>query len=705
MHRSLPAILLATALLAVALAAPAVAGAAGRLSFDKAVDQLLKQHYPQSVENYLDSLGDTTLGFRLAGSPADNAAADYVQGQFASMKLANVRQEAVPVDVWDMQGAWVRVNGRTMAASQFDGVPGTNGPITAPVVDVGLGTLADFAGKDVSGKIVLIDLELDDWWLNYPGCLAALQGAKAVIATWGKNTYPWYAPPQSLGANDGEYDRDWAPMAYISRADGAWLKARVGAGPVTATVRSDVTVTMHDFAHPDQGGLGYNVVGEIQGSDPTAKAVLIAAHHDAHFRAGLDDTGAVANMLMIAKAMKLSGYQPQRTVIFLATTGEEFGYTDSWYDWCAGAWYAATVTHASGTQDPWTGPKGRVALMLNLELMARKGAKLTMGASTALAPWLKAAAKASSGLLPNGASVATPISSWEDGWTFSAAGVPALVMEAGGKHYDEIYHTDFETKALVDYGYLGKIAKFFYRLERRADSGLLPYDLRAQADDLNAAVSAGALTSAGVSQDAVTALREALHAYTVAVTEFATRTIPASHRATVNDGLAALESYWNTHLTGLDAWDYQAYPFQQTLYDTQNLDLALAHLRATPVQTDGALQDLGAVAVAYYGLEFGADAYSANLVRYSPDYPLICWGGQVNGAWKVDILPQIDQIKAGDVAAAVAGLTAVRDGELNGVTVPGWDGTGTVHIDGLTQRITDTTATLQTMTTMAEALK
>ena len=694
---------LAVACAVAVLLAPAAALA--RPGFDKAVDQLVKQGYPQAVEDYLDSLGDNPLGFRLAGTPADNAAADYVEAEFADMKLADVRQEAVPVDVWDMQGAWVRVGGRTVTASQFAGVPGTDGAITAPVVYVGLGTLADFLDKDVTGKIVLVDLELDEWWLNYPGSLATLQGAKAVIATWGEATAPWYSPADSLGANDGEYDRSWAPMVYISRADGAWLKDRLAKGPVTATVRSDVAVTMHDFEHPEQGGLGYNVVGEIPGSDPSAGAVLIASHHDAHFRAGLDDTGAVANMLLVAKAMKLSGYKPVRTVIFLATTGEEFGYTDAWYDWCAGAWYAATVTHASGTDDPWTGVGGRVALLLNLELMARKGARLDMSASTALVPWLETAAKASGKLLPNGFAVEAPISTWEDGWTFTAAGVPSMVMEAGGKGYDRIYHSTYETKALMDYGYLGKIAKFLYKLERDADTGLLPYDMRAQADHLTAAVDPEALRGAGVDAAAVTALSEALHDYTVAVTAFAARDVPASRRATVNDGLAAVQAYWNTHLTGLDAWDYQAYPFQQTLYDVQNLDLALAHLKATPVEKDAALEDLGAVCITWYGLEFGEDAYAANLVRYLPDYPQITWAGQVDGAWHVDIMDEIAKVESGDIQGAIADLTTVRGQELDGVQIPAYDGNGMVHIDGLAERVTAMTAALNAMTPMVEALQ
>jgi len=328
---------------------------------------------------------------------------------------------------------------------------------------------------------------------------------------------------------------------------------------------------------------------------------------------------------------------------------------------------------------------------------------LSAGASTALAPWIKAAAKASPSLLPNGIKVETPISSWEDGWTFTAAGVPAMVFEAGGKHYDEIYHTTVETKALVDYGYLGQIAKFVFRLNKGANAGLLPYDLRAQADDLNGAIDTAALAAATADPARVTALRQAAHDYTVAVTAFATRSIPVSHRAVVNNGLAAVESYWNTHLTGLDIWDYQTYPFMQTMWDTQALNKALAFLQAAPVAKDKALEALEAVASTYYATTFGEEVFAKDLERHQPDYPLITWGGQVDSAWHVDLLRQIGQIESGDYAAAIAGLTSVRDGELNGVTVDGY--AGKVAIDGLNQRLADMTAALDTMVPMVDALK
>ncbi|HMK91902.1 MAG TPA: M28 family peptidase [Thermoleophilia bacterium] len=705
-------LLCAVMLLVVAPAALAKAPPPGSTAaFDAAMAKLAKQHYSQQVESYLDSLGSTTLGFRLAGTPADNAAADYIEAKFTAMGLANVRQEGVPVDAFDMRDAWVRVGGRTMAASTFDGIPGTNGNLDGEIVYVGQGTAADYdkLGSDVTGKIVLIDIELDDWWLNFPAALAGLEGAKGVIATYGKETYPWYVPWDSLGANDAEYDMSYPPMVYVSRRNGAWLKSQLAAGPVTGTMRSDVDVTMHDFATPANGGLGHNVVGEIAGTNTNAKAVLVASHHDAHFRAGMDDTGAVANMLTIAKAMKMSGYKPHRTIIFLATTGEEFGYTNAWFDWCIGAWWAATHEHSDAATDPaqkWTGPNGRLALFINMELMARKGGRLNSSSSTALAGWARTVAKANKALLPWGCKVTTPISTWEDGWTFTAAGVPSLVFEAGGADYDTIYHTTSENMAKVDFGYLNKIGRFVYRLERKADTGLLPYRLYDQANNLAAAVHGAELKAAGADAATVDAAVTAVKAYKAATAAYEARKakIPAAHRAAVNDGLFQVEEQWNTHLTGLDIWDYQAYPFQQTMWDAETLQAAIGYLQAVPADGDNAATVLSDVGMTWYGDVFGPEVYAKELVRHQPDYELVTWAGQVDRPWAMNLQHELDEIDASQYSAALADLQAILATEIDGGHVTGATPAG-FEFDGLNARLVDMTTTLNALTLSVKSLK
>ena len=110
-----------TALLLVVLLVQT--GAQGApLTFEQAMDQLTAQGYPQDAEQYLLGLGtNADWGFRWAGTTADNAAADYIEAELTSAGLSNVRQEAVPVDVFEFTSAGVQVGDRAMPASTFAG--------------------------------------------------------------------------------------------------------------------------------------------------------------------------------------------------------------------------------------------------------------------------------------------------------------------------------------------------------------------------------------------------------------------------------------------------------------------------------------------------------------------------------------------------------------------------------------------------------
>ena len=83
-------------------------------------------------------------------------------------------------------------------------------------------------------------------------------------------------------------------------------------------------------------------MGVIPGRVRNGEKILFVAHHDAFFQGAVDNTTAVVAQLVMARAIKMAGYTPRRTIVFLSTTGEEGGQVDTWYDWCYGAWYSAT---------------------------------------------------------------------------------------------------------------------------------------------------------------------------------------------------------------------------------------------------------------------------------------------------------------------------------------------------------------------------
>ena len=665
MKRVVPALFV----LAVLLLLPAAAQA--RPSFDKAIDQLFARGYPQAVDHYLYTMPGTNraLGFRWAGTAPDNASARYLARQMRAMGLKNVHLERVPVDVFDFKWADVKVGGQTFVASTFAGIrPTPSKGLTARVVYAHDGTAQDFdalqaAGVSVKGKLVLVDSNFNAWWLNYPAAEATARGAIGLIMTSGPNSAPWYeVSPTALGSNDGEYSYSSAPMVYIAKQDGTWLKKRLAAHHVTATMR-----LLEKVRPATKGGFGYNVFADLPGTVKDGTFVLVGAHHDVHFHAATDDSSCVATNLAIAKAMVMSGYKPQHTVRFMFTTGEEFGYTNSWWDWSIGAWYAITHTHPA-----WA---GQIRGFLNSDYFSGRHSMLKVGTSAELVPFLTARAKTSTKWLPYGAAVSAPITTWQDGWTFTAAGVPSMVFAAtkGSVGYqDPIYHTDYMKPNLIEWPYLAKIAKFIKGVQNRVNNGLAPYDFSARAADLAGTVVPADLTTAGADATAVDRLQDDVTAFTAAAGDYQARkgTIPLAHYDAVNASLRQIEKSVGRGFTALSAWDSQIYPHEQVLNDVQSLNGAIADLQATTpgandAHTSDALTQLGNVALTGYGMMLSHSVYVADLKRRSPTFLRADWGAQGHVINYLDVMPQFNAIAAGTWdASTVTALQAMRDGDV-----------------------------------------
>ena len=349
--RRLTFLLITACLLLLLLPAMGQAKPCRTMSFDQAIDQLFARGYPQAINRHLVVMPGTNhrLGFSWAGTWADDAKARWLAGQMRAIGLKNVHLEPVPVDVFDFKSASVTIGHRRMVASTFAGIrPTPRRGLTAQVVYAHEGRAQDFdaldaAGIDVEGKLVLVDADPINFWMNFPAGEATFRGAIGVIFTFGPTTAPyWSCAPDALASFDGCYDMRYVPAVYIAQQDGDWLRGQLdssGVGPV-ANMKLIEKVQM-----ATEGGTGYNVVGDLRGTRQGRSFVLFASHHDVHFRAATDDAANVADNMAIAKAMVMSGYQPKHTVRFMVTTAEEFGYTDAWNDWCIGAWYAINVAH------------------------------------------------------------------------------------------------------------------------------------------------------------------------------------------------------------------------------------------------------------------------------------------------------------------------------------------------------------------------
>lgn len=663
--RRLPILIVAVVGLLLLLLPAAAFAKATPTKFDKALDKLYQQGYPQDLEEYFVSLGtNPELGFRWAGTSAELAVAKRVFRELKSAGLRGVAYEAVPADVFEFKHAGVTTeSGLDFLASSFAGTPPT-GPdgVTAEVVYVGNGTKAAFdaaeaaTGEPVAGKLVLMDLEFGTaFWMSLPGAEAAHRGALGVIMTYGDGGYYWYAD-DALGSFDATYQYDWAPMVYISKTDGDEMRAEVQAAMAADEDYVATMVCDTDVKLADDGGTAYNVIGTLPGKN-RGQAIVISAHMDVHFRAGMDDTAALVNMLAIAKAMRRSGHLPNYDIVFLATCGEEFGYTNCYYDWLLGSWYAATETHKD-----WA---GKVRAFIGLELMGLKGARLGSNTSEELVGLLEQVAEDNPELVPYGTNFTAPVYCWNDQWPFAAEGIPGMRLGTSNPTYSSLYHTNYETIDLVDYGYLAKIAKFVFRLDWRLENGLLPYDLPARAETLAASVDGDALLDAGADPGIVSRLVDDVGAFTAACDAYDAGKDAIRDIARANRKLLCIEKIIHDDFTALDCWDYTIYPHEQVLRDVQQLNASLEALGESTVDADAAAVPLWDVGQMYYGLMFSYDAFVDDQQRHDPGYHRIAWGGQGQLAPYLDLVAEYDQIYAGDYAAAAASLATVRDAEVD----------------------------------------
>jgi hypothetical protein len=127
----------------------------------------------------------SSLGGRNAGSDAEHAAAEYLFGEMKKIGLTDTEKVGVKVDKWQFNGSSLTLDGDSKVILPYSYATASTPKegITAEIVYLGKGTMNDYAGKDVKGKIVLIDLDQrSDWWVTYPMLEAQFQGAAAIMS-------------------------------------------------------------------------------------------------------------------------------------------------------------------------------------------------------------------------------------------------------------------------------------------------------------------------------------------------------------------------------------------------------------------------------------------------------------------------------------------------------------------------------------------
>lgn len=384
-----------------------------------------------------DIRSNEKLGYRTAGSEAEIATGDMLKEEMERIGLQNVTKDEFTLDTWTFTGAQLSFTDSTgevqtaeLGGYQTDFV--TDGAEVYTVIDGGRGTEADLAGLDVTGKLVLVDIDQRaDWWINYPAYEAHLAGAAAVIAV--QNGGYGEVSDDALNAQDVCGPAD-APSFSMSRTDAELLKAAMDEN-------GEAAVTLDADSRVGKDGTSYNIVGVIPGRD-TESMVLMSAHYDSYFAGFQDDNAAIALMMGIAKGLIDSGYQPEKTLVFCAMAAEEWGVSDTRYDWSTGAYNQIFRVHPE-----WV---GKVIADINFELPAmNEGTSDQIRTSYELKTFVdefKSDVPQVDGVFPDGIEIIVPTQTWSDDFSLSIAGVPSSVTALRGGFAKTHYHSQFDNQ-------------------------------------------------------------------------------------------------------------------------------------------------------------------------------------------------------------------------------------------------------------------
>jgi len=328
-------------------------------------------------------LASDLLAGRRAGTPGYDIAAEYVASRFAMMGIAPggpdgyfqpLRlREVTP----DLAATTVELSDAALAAAIR--VPATaivnadlahlDLELSGAMTYVGKGVCDadtgrdDAAGADLRGRFAVMIAGIAD---GLPAARAAVRSDTAAkwacvakrgaigivnLRTPRATVLPWTSTiasyrSGSMGLLEGDAARSRslpAPIVVLDAPAARAMLAAAGRDLDAEEARAAAGTTEH-FDLPGTLRIRYrgrardvvsaNVIGRIEGADPrlAREAVVISAHLD---HLGVDSSGAIRNgaidnasgiaqLLAIARALAAEP-RPRRTVILLATTGEELG--------------------------------------------------------------------------------------------------------------------------------------------------------------------------------------------------------------------------------------------------------------------------------------------------------------------------------------------------------------------------------------------
>ena len=360
---------------------------------------------PEAIKAHMTFLADDAMEGREAGTRGYDIAANYVAAQYALLGVKPAGDKtatgvsylqhvpllahrpandgAISVTGADGQAVSLKYGEDYLPGSQAQAADVN---VEAPLVFAGFGVVDpsrgrdDYAGLDVKGKVVVIltgaptSIQTEERAHfsnpNTKRVEAAKRGAIGVLiipTTSGEKRRPF---ARGL-AGMKEWRVIWRNAQDVGaiRAPSAPSLATIslaGAEKLFAGSATPLTSVLEQAEKPEGAVKGFalpgkvkitlkteiekressNVVGVIEGSDPTLKAqtIILSAHLD-HIgikenakpgedrinNGALDNASGIATLLEVARGFKNTKLRPKRSIILLAVTGEEKGLVGSDY--------------------------------------------------------------------------------------------------------------------------------------------------------------------------------------------------------------------------------------------------------------------------------------------------------------------------------------------------------------------------------------
>ena len=543
--------------------------------------------YLRHVVGHLSAIGSSPRGFRATGTAEDRAAAEFAAAEMRQIGLADVALEPVSVDGWRFESARVAVTGGPdYECASMGGAPPTGKDgVLAPLVDVGTGERRRLDRLDVRGRIALLDWRSSSISPSDIGLELGLRGVVGIVLNCPEGG-PFYQSPRALGSFSSHWHAGAPPFVTMCKEDAAELRASHRATPleVRLTLRADLM----------PGVQGFNVVGYLPGRRRGAP-IVVGAHHDGWFSAAFDNASGVAGMLALARALARSDLRPEHSICFTSRTAEEYGLTDSAYNWCTGAWGQINDTHPRwGAGSPFH---------LNLEASGHPALRLLLEAPVELVGWARrlARAGAAEGWLTSGWRVSSAPVTGTELWPFLISGVPGVSAYTWARSFRRRdYHPLFDTIETVVFAHLERLCRFYLFLLLSADGdpgGIL--DHRARARDV--AKAAAALGDPG----------QALAAAAGAHGELRGRRAFTP----VGRGLCAIDAHGAT-----------TYPHTQAARDVEHLEAAAASLAAG--ERGSAIRSLARVGDNALARVLSEEAFRIQRERVRRGHPRASWGAR-----------------------------------------------------------------------------